>query len=182
MRRRKEHIDLTASYPKHKPRGAPSSMSGSSAPGFGDSSGDTRGIPSDNPNKYTSTVTIIRPYSGPIENTTKYHSHVPKDNKSAKPSNMLMEYQKWISNRCSQNHINWKSKFKYHIPDKLRPRCSQVRELRGTSEFEKISNSFYPSYNILFVLKVKIHTDAPTRESENIPHQGTWDPFFIIKN
>ena len=69
-----------------------SSMPGSSAPVFGDSSGDTCGIPSDNPNKDNYTVKITRPSSGPIENTTKYHSHGPKDNKSTKPSNILTEY------------------------------------------------------------------------------------------
>ena len=51
-----------------------------------------------------------------------------------------------------------KSELKSHIPSNIRPRCSQVRETRGTSNPANIS---------------KIHTGTPMSESENIPHRGT---------
>ena len=55
----------TMSDPNHNPRGAPSSMTGSSAPVFGESSGDPSGSPSDKPTKDPYPVPIIKPASGP---------------------------------------------------------------------------------------------------------------------
>ena len=57
-------------------------------------------------------------------------------------------------------------------PSNLRPRCSKFRETRVTSKSANISNTFHPSYHIVFFLEAKRHMDAPTRESDNIPHQG----------
>ena len=49
---------------------------------------------------------------------------------------------KWISNRCSHHHVNWKSKFKSQIPSKLRHICSQASETRGTNKSAEIYNNF----------------------------------------
>ena len=92
VRRQQQHLHLTASDPNQKTRGAPSSFKGSTYTGFGYSSWDTSEIPSDNPTKYPSTVTIINPTSVPNETTTKYPSHVQKEFPSSKPINMLIEY------------------------------------------------------------------------------------------
>ena len=87
-----EQRHLTASEPNHNPIGAPSSVPGSSSPGFGDSSGNPSEINSDKTTKDNYLVTIINPASVPSETLTKYPSHVSKELKSTKPSNMLMEY------------------------------------------------------------------------------------------
>ena len=65
VRRQQQHLHLTASDPNQKTRGAPSSFKGSTYTGFGYSSGDTGGSPSDNPTKDPSPVPIIKPESGP---------------------------------------------------------------------------------------------------------------------
>ena len=59
-------------------------------PGFGESSGYPSVSQNDNPTKYLSPVPIIKPTSGTSETTTKDPSHVPRELKNAKPSNMLM--------------------------------------------------------------------------------------------
>ena len=86
-------------------------------------------------------------------------------------------------NRCSQYHVNLKSEFKFYSPSNLRPRYSQASYPKGTSNYKKISNTFHPSYCLVFFLKSKnIHTDTPTRKSDNIPHRGTWEPWFLLKH
>ena len=86
---------------------------------------------------------------------------------------------KWISNRCSHHYVNWKAKFKSQIPSKLKPRISQASYPRGTINSENMYDTFHPSYHLFFVIKAKSYTDAPTRESENIPHRGTLVPCFF---
>ena len=83
---------MTASDPNNNPIGAPRSVSGSSAPGFGDSSGNPSGISSDKTTKDPSPVSIIKSDSVPSETSTKYPYHVTKEFPSAKTSNMLIEY------------------------------------------------------------------------------------------
>ena len=63
---------------KHNPRGAPGSVSGRSAPGFGGSIGDSSGSYSDKSTKYPSLVSIIKPAIVSSKNKTKDPSHVPK--------------------------------------------------------------------------------------------------------
>ena len=92
MRRRKEQIHLDASEPNQNPRGAHSSLPGSSDPVFGDSSGDPSRSTRDNPTKDTSPVTITKTSSLPIENQTKDTYHVSKELKISKPIKMLMKY------------------------------------------------------------------------------------------
>ena len=82
----------TTSETKHNPIGVPSIMPGSSAPGFVDPSGDPSGSPSDIPTKYPYPVPTINPEIVPSETTTIYPSRVPKELKSAKIRNMLIEY------------------------------------------------------------------------------------------
>ena len=89
---------------------------------------------------------------------------------------------KFRSKRCSQHHVNLKSKFKVQSLSKLRTRCSQEKDPIVTSNYAKMYNTFHPSYLNLFVHKGKIQTDVPTRDSDNIPHWDTWDPFFILKH
>ena len=56
----------------------------------------------------------------------------------------------------------------------IRPICIQEIEPRGTSKWAKKYNTVHPSYHIVFILKGKIHMDAPMREYENIPIQVTY--------
>ena len=63
-------------YPRVSTRDMPSIMPVST--GFRDSNGDTRGSTSDKPTKDPYLVSIINPFSGPIETPTKDPFHVPK--------------------------------------------------------------------------------------------------------
>ena len=83
---------MNASEPNHNQRGAPSSVTGSLAPVFGDSSRDPSRITSDIPTKYPSPVQIIEPSSVSSETPTKDPYLQPIVLQSAKQSNMLMEY------------------------------------------------------------------------------------------
>ena len=76
----------------HNSRGAPSSVSVSSASRFGYSSGYPSGNISDKPNNDPSLVPIIKPPNVSSETLTKYPSHVPKVFPGAKLRNILIGY------------------------------------------------------------------------------------------
>ena len=78
VRQRQEQQYLNASDPKHTPSGAASIIPCRTDPGFGYSSGDPSGSPSDKPIKDTFPVQVIYPPSVPMETPTKHPSPVPK--------------------------------------------------------------------------------------------------------
>ena len=90
VRRRQQHRYMNTSDQNQNRRGAPRSVLGITATGFGDSSEDPSGSTSDKTTKYPSTVPIIKPASVPSETTTKDTSKVTKKLPIYKPSNMLI--------------------------------------------------------------------------------------------
>ena len=63
------------------------------APGFGYSSWNPSGIPSDNTTNDNYPVPIINLTSVASETPTRYNPHMPKEVKSVNTSNMLIEYK-----------------------------------------------------------------------------------------
>ena len=106
-------------------------------------------------------------YQVPSENKTRYPVRVPKESQRSKAKQHVNGISKWISNIWYQHHVKLKSKFKCHIPSNIRPIFSQARKPIGTNNSAKISNTFH----LVFVLKERIYTNVPTRESE-ISHIG----------
>ena len=170
---RQKHQHMTASEPNHNPRGAPSSMSGSPAPGFGDSSGYTSVTPIYKPTKDLYPVPIIKTTSVPSENPTKYPSCVPNEFPSSNPSNILIEYPTGYPTGSPRTipTENTSSNPRPH------PRSDPDSLKRGSQEAQvslKLNLiMFIFLYHITFVLKPKIHRNTPMSQSENILHRGT---------
>ena len=181
MRQRQQHIHLTTSEPNHNPIGRTSSVPGSSAPGFVYSSWDPSVIPSYYPTKYPYPVQIIKQTSVPSENPTKYSSRVPKQLSSAKPGNMFIEYPSGYTTGAPRT-MQTGNPSSNTIQANIIPRCSQEDKPWGTRKYAKKSNTIHPSNHLIFILKSKSQSDAPPRESDNIPHRCTWDLCFIFKH
>ena len=89
---------------------------------------------------------------------------------SAKPGNILFEYPNGDPTGDLITMPANKAKFKFQILAKIRPRCSQVKESRGTTNTAKKYNVVHPSYHLIFLFKAKSHMDALSRKSENISY------------
>ena len=132
MRQQKKHRQPTTSDTNHNPRGAPISTTGSSAPGFVDSSGDPSGSTSDKPTRDTSPVTTIKIDSVPSETPTKYIYQVTKEFTSANPRNRLMEYPSGYPTGAPRNMPTVKpsSKRRYQTisdPEVLKQGCQEAQ-------------------------------------------------------
>ena len=158
MRRRKQHRHLTASDKNHNLRGAPRSVLGRSAPGFVYSSRDPSGITSDKTNKYPSPVTIINKSSGPSETPTKYTSHVTKELKISKPSNILIYYPSGYPTGATSTRTTGKTS--------SNPRAQPITDPYFTKRGRQEAHTSLQRYIIIFILNIISYLPSRKRATQ----------------
>ena len=147
-------------------------MLGITAPGFEDSSGDTSETSSDNPTNYPSPVPTIKPPSVPSQTTIKYPSYVTKEFTSANPRNMLIEYPSGYTTGATRT-MPTTSQVESPDTNQAHTQIYQAKHPMGTNKPAKKTNTDYPSYHIVFIIKTESHMEAMTIDTNNLPHWGT---------